>query len=375
MFKNLIRTIIALIIIVIFFVSYLSIFGIKTSKFNEIIKAQITKQDKRLNVDLKDVFIKLNIKERSFYLNSKDVKFFIHKQSQEIDNVDLLISLRSLIKQNNRINKIIINSKKNKIDHLLKFIRAYKINIPALYLENSITKGNIIYNIVVNFKEKSLNKIEIEGKIIDANLKILGKEKIESVNLNFKYKNENLEVNNLNLSYQDLKFQSKNIIAKIDNNLINIEGDFKNKISPNLVSSFLDYDFKNYLDENVALSSKSNFKITFNKKFKIKKYKLESKIDIDNIKINLKNIDIKNYIKNFEEIIILKDGIMHLNIDNLNKTKIKIKSKYILKEKHKFKEISLNYSKSKSLEKYNFYIDLTENELNIDEINFHKKKK
>ena len=95
MFKNLIRTIIALIIIVIFFVSYLSIFGIKTSKFNEIIKAQITKQDKRLNVDLKDVFIKLNIKERSFYLNSKDVKLFIHKQSQEIDNVDLLISLRS----------------------------------------------------------------------------------------------------------------------------------------------------------------------------------------------------------------------------------------------------------------------------------------
>ena len=243
MFKNLIRILIAIIIIIIFFVLYLSIFGIKTSKFNEIIKSQVNKQDSRLNIDLKDVFIKLNIKERSFSLNSKDVKFLILKQSQEIDNVDLLISLGSIIGQDNKIKKIIINSKKNKINNLLKFIRAYKINIPALYLENSITKGNIIYNIIINFKEKSLNKIEIAGKIIDTNLKILGKEKVENINLNFEYKNENLEIKNLNLSYQGLRFQSKNIITNIENDLINIKGDVKNKISPNLVSNFLDYDF------------------------------------------------------------------------------------------------------------------------------------
>ena len=373
MFKNLIRILIAIIIIIIFFVLYLSIFGIKTSKFNEIIKSQVNKQDNRLNIDLKDVFIKLNIKERSFSLNSKDVKFLILKQSQEIDNVDLLISLGSIIGQDNKIKKIIINSKKNKINNLLKFIRAYKINIPALYLENSITKGDIVYNIIINFKEKNLNKIEIAGKIIDTNLKILGKEKVENINLNFEYKNENLEIKNLNLSYQGLRFQSKNIITNLDNNLINIKGDVKNKISPNLVSNFLDYDFKNYLNEKVLLSSISNFEIIFNKKFKIKKYQLESKIDIDNIKINLKNINIKNYIKNFDEKIILKDGKIHLNIYNFNKTEVKIKSKYILNEKHKLKDISLNYSKSKSLEKYDFYIDLTENELSIDEINFHKK--
>ena len=373
MFKNLIRILIAIIIIIIFFVLYLSIFGIKTSKFNEIIKSQVNKQDNRLNIDLKDVFIKLNIKERSFSLNSKDVKFLILKQSQEIDNVDLLISLGSIIGQDNKIKKIIINSKKNKINNLLKFIRAYKINIPALYLENSITKGTIVYNIIINFKEKSLNKIEIAGKIIDTNLKILGKEKIENINLNFEYKNENLEIKNLNLSYQGLRFQSKNIITNIENDLINIKGDVKNKISPNLVSTFLDYDFKKYLNEKAALSSTSNFEVIFNKKFKIKKYQLESKIDIDNIKINLKNINIKNYIKNFDEKIILKDGKIHLNIYNFNKTEVKIKSKYILNEKHKLKDISLNYSKSKSLEKYDFYIDLTENELNIDEINFHKK--
>ena len=373
MFKNLIRILIAIIIIIIFFVLYLSIFGIKTSKFNEIIKSQVNKQDNRLNIDLKDVFIKLNIKERSFSLNSKEVNFFVHKESQEISNVDILISLKSLIEQNKRIEKIIINSKENKIQNLLKFIRAYKINIPALYLENSITKGNIIYNIVLNFKDNSIDKIEIDGKIIDTNLNILGKEKIEKVNLNFNYNDENIEIKNLNLKYKNNAFQSKNIITNIDNNLINIKGDFKNKINLNLVSIFLKNDIKNLLDKKILLSSKSQFEATFTKKFKIKKYQLKSKIDIDNININLKNIDIKKYVKNFDNKITLKNGEMDITINNLNKTDIKIKSKYILKENQKSKDIILNYSKSKSFEDYKFYIDLTENELSLDDINFNKK--
>ena len=122
MFKNLIRILIAIIIIIIFFVLYLSIFGIKTSKFNEIIKSQVNKQDNRLNIDLKNVFIKLNIKERSFSLNSKDIKIFVLKESQEIANVDLLIGLESVINKDIKINKIIVNSKKNEIVKLLKFI-------------------------------------------------------------------------------------------------------------------------------------------------------------------------------------------------------------------------------------------------------------
>ena len=46
-------------------VIYLTIFGIKTDKFNYIIKNQITKQDNRLDIDLEKVFIKLSIKEKA----------------------------------------------------------------------------------------------------------------------------------------------------------------------------------------------------------------------------------------------------------------------------------------------------------------------
>ena len=230
MFKNLFKIILILILIIIFFISYLSIYGIKTDKFNELIKSEVNKQDKKLDIDLKDVFIKLNIKERSFSLNSKDVKLYILKEHQEIANIEILVSLESLIKRDNKIKKILINSKENEIRNLLKFIRAYKINIPALYLENSIKKGNIIYDIIIKFSDNNLDQTEIVGKIIDAKLDILGKEKINNLNLNFNYKGQSLEIINLNLKYKNIFFHSEKISAKINNDLINIKGAFKNKI-------------------------------------------------------------------------------------------------------------------------------------------------
>ena len=153
MFKNFLRIIFLLVITLIIFISYLNIFGIKTGKFNELIISKIVEQDNRINIELEDVYIKLNIKERSFSLNSRNVNLFILKEKQEIDNIDIFIDLVSFLKQENELKKIIINSKENKILDLIKFIRAYKINIPVLYLENSIKNGNIIYDLEIDFKK------------------------------------------------------------------------------------------------------------------------------------------------------------------------------------------------------------------------------
>ena len=147
MFKTLFKILLLILFIIIIFIIYLSTFGFKTNKFNDLIKSQIIKQDNRVNIDLEDVFVKLNIKEKSLSINTSNLNFYILKEKQEISNVDILIGLEALIQKDLNIKKIIINSKKNKIDELLKFIRTYKVSIPALYLENSISKGKIIYNI------------------------------------------------------------------------------------------------------------------------------------------------------------------------------------------------------------------------------------
>ncbi len=375
MFKSFIRIFLVILILIIVVISYLSIFGIKTNKFNEFIGTQISKLDERIDIELQDVFFKINFKQRSFSLNSKDIKLTILKESQEFANVDVLINLGSLISKDKNIKKIIINSKENEIRKLLKFIRTYKVNIPILYLENSVTDGDIIYNIIVESKDEVLDQIKINGKIINSNLSLLGKETIENVNLDFDYLNKSLKINNIDLNYKNTNFHSKKIIAKIKNNLISVKGDFRNKINQKLISNFINVNLEDYINEKFTLFSKSNFEIILSKKFKIRNYKLNSQIDFKNINLILKDIETYNFIKNFDNKIILKNGEMNLQINNSNNTNIKFKSKFNLNKNLDYRDISLNYSKTKSFEKYDFYIDLTECQLDLDEINFNKKLK
>ena len=319
MFRIFFRVLLIFLIVIILIISYLSIFGLKTNRFNELIKSQIIKYDSKLNINLDKVYIKLNVKQRSFILDSQNVDLFIQKEVQKIKNINVLIDLRTFFNRDNKIKKIIINSKENDIIDLLTFIRAYKISIPALYLENSVSKGKIKYDIVINYDDKNKEHIGISGKIIDTKLDILGKEKFDNINFNFSYENQNLLITNLKFKYNEIDFKSKKIKSHIKKNLINIEGDFQNKLDNKLLSKFSDIPIYQFLDKNNILLSNSNFKIIFNKKFKIKDYKIESKIDLKKLTLTIKNNHIKNYFTDFKNQITLTGGSLNFNLNNNNK--------------------------------------------------------
>ena len=95
--------------------------------------------------------------------------------------------------------------------------------------------GNIIYDIVVNFNESKPKQIKISGKIIDTNLNVLSKQKIENINCEFDYYDQGLDIYNLKLKYKEIKFNSESISANMNNNLINIKGDFENIINQKLI--------------------------------------------------------------------------------------------------------------------------------------------
>ena len=228
MYKIYLRLFFLLFLTILIIISYLSSFGIKTNKFNNIIKSEISKLDNRLSIDLNHIFIKLNIKERSFSLNAKNINLYLSNKKQKIANVDLLLSFESIFEKNNKINKIIINSDENEIIELLKFVRAYKINVPVLYLENSVTTGKIIYDIIIENNLKKSDKILVTGKIIDSELNIFKKKKFKNINFEFDYKNQYLNINNLNFVHDGINFKSNNIYLNTKKNLINIKGDFGN---------------------------------------------------------------------------------------------------------------------------------------------------
>ena len=374
MFKTLFKILLLILFIIIIFIIYLSTFGFKTNKFNDLIKSQIIKQDNRVNIDIEDVFVKLNIKEKSLSINTSNLNFYILKEKQEISNVDILIGLEALIQKDLNIKKIIINSKKNKIDELLKFIRTYKVSIPALYLENSISKGKIIYNINSTFKNNKLDQIELDGQIFDAELNILGKEKLENINLNFNYENKNIEIINLKVKNNNLDFINKNIKIKINDDLIKVKGDIKNKLNLDLISKFINYNFNNSLDSKTLFNSQSTFDFSITKRFKLKEFDIKSKISNDELKMNFKELELKDYIKNFKNKIIFKNNDINLNI-NKDKIKIELNSNFALKKNNKFQNILINYSKNNSEEVYKIDMDLSEIHLKLEELSFDKNIK
>ena len=374
MFKTLFKILLLILFIIIIFIIYLSTFGFKTNKFNDLIKSQIIKQDNRVNIDIEDVFVKLNIKEKSLSINTSNLNFYILKEKQEISNVDILIGLEALIQKDLNIKKIIINSKKNKIDELLKFIRTYKVSIPALYLENSISKGKIIYNINSTFKNNKLDQIELDGQIFDAELNILGKEKLENINLNFNYENKNIEIINLKVKNNNLDFISKNIKIKINDDLIKVKGDIKNKLNLDLISKFINYNFNNSLDSKTLFNSQSTFDFSITKRFKLKEFDIKSKISNDELKMNFKELELNDYIKNFKNKIIFKNNDINLNI-NKDKIKIELNSNFALNKNNKFQNILINYSKNISEETYKIDMDLSEIHLKLEELSFDKNIK
>ncbi len=374
MIKILLRIILFFTVILTLCISFLSFFGIKTNKFNEIIKTEIIKQDNRLNLNLNSVFIKFNFRQLSFYLNSKNIDFFIQNENQKIANVDILVSLSSLLKKENKPNKIIINSHENEIKSLLKFLRIYKINIPLLYLENSVVKGNITYDIIINFQNNNLKNVQLSGDIINTELNILRKKKIENISLNFNYDNSKLQIEDLNLNYNKINFKSKKITADFSKKLINIKGDVRNNVNSNLVSSIMNYNIESLVDEKNYLPSVSNFDLLLNKNFKLIDYKLDSEINYDKLYINLKKLHLNNFITDFNNEIILAKGSLHLNLNKKEKTKIKLNSDYIFNEKQKPRNISLYYEKLNLTEQFQLSLDLIENEININQINFKKKR-
>ena len=109
MFRIFFRVLLIFLIVIILIISYLSIFGLKTNRFNELIKSQIIKYDSKLNINFDEVYIKLNVKQRSFILDSQNVDLFIQKEVQKIKNINVLIDLRTFFNRYNKIKKIIIN--------------------------------------------------------------------------------------------------------------------------------------------------------------------------------------------------------------------------------------------------------------------------
>tara|TARA_Y100000294_G_scaffold32321_1_gene27624 strand:+ start:2030 stop:4621 length:2592 start_codon:yes stop_codon:yes gene_type:complete len=320
--KYLIYSTLATLGLIVIFLVYLSVYGIKTEKFNDLIRVKIKQFDPKLSLNINDVFLKLNVKEKSININIQNAKLYVDKKYINLSKIDLNLDVLKFLKKENSIKKIRILTKKNKIKKITDFLNLYKFNIPRQIIYNQIEDGNIKATIDINFNENVKRNfiIKVIAKISDGKLNVLNKIKVEDINFDFNIKDNKYIIKKANFNYEGIDFNSKEIIIKKLDDNYEIKGDLANKkglIDPNYFSKIANFKL-DFLDNKKIIAETNNeFKFKINSKKKIKELNLSSKINFKEIFVN----------KKIQNLIFLQNGSINTNY-NKNNLKIDIDTGY-----------------------------------------------
>ncbi len=320
--KYLIYSTLATLGLIVIFLVYLSAYGIKTEKFNDLIRVKIKQFDPKLSLNINDVFLKLNVKEKSININIQNAKLYVDKKYINLSKIDLNLDVLKFLKKENSIKKIRILTKKNKIKKITDFLNLYKFSIPRQIIYNQIEDGNIIATIDINFNENVKRNfiIKVIAKISDGKLNVLNKIKVEDINFDFNIKDNKYIIKKANFNYEGIDFNSKEIIIKKLDDNYEIKGDLANKkglIDPNYFSKIVNFKLDFLDNKKIIAESKNEFKFKINSKKKIKELNLSSKINFKEIYVN----------KKIQNLIFLQNGSINTNY-NKNNLKIDIDTGY-----------------------------------------------
>ena len=179
MFKRIIQIISFLTLLCIIFLTYLSIYGVSTNKFNTLISEKISERDKYLKINLDEIKIFLNINNFNFELKTNNPKVFYKNKEIKIKSISTDLPLKNLISQKMNLEEVKILTHKNKIQNLIEVIRAYKNN-PQLFILNKIVKeGFIEIESKISFNDDGSIKSNylIDGNIKDLKIQLLNNNK------------------------------------------------------------------------------------------------------------------------------------------------------------------------------------------------------
>ena len=371
--KYLIYSTLAILLIITVFIIYLSAYGVKTEKFNDLITDKIKIIDPKLSLNINEVFLKLDVKEKSIKINTENAKIYFENEFINFLKIDLNLNIIKFLKKENSIEKIKITTAKSKIKNITSFLNSYKFNIQRLIIYNQIEDGFIQANVDVNFYGNSQKKLKfnIIGKISEAKLNIFNKIIIKDINFDFNIKDEKYTIIRPTFNYEEINFFSKEILIEKFENNYKIKGDLANEeglIDPNFFSKIFNINLDFLENKKILAKTKNEFKFKINQKKKIKDLDLISKINFKEIFIN----------KKIQNLIYFQNGIINTSYKK-NNLSIDINSGYsFLKNNYKNSEkdkININIVKKKNKDfKIEAYIKNENNLINSSELSNYIKK-
>ena len=318
MIKNIGKILLIVSLIIVLVIFYLSIFGIKTSKFNNQIKNKILENNKGVNLDLKAVKLTLSPLNLNANIVTLDTKILFNNKEIALESLKTKISLLQLFKNEFLIDNLQISSKSIKVKNLVSFIRSLKKDPKLFFLEMMIKDGYLEGNIDLNFDKRGniKNDYKINGSVKNLEIKVFNNYNFKNLDFIFDIKNKkykflklDTQFNKIRLNAQLIKIEENNKLYLVDGKIINNEKKIPIILIQDLLSSApVDFDLK-----TLNFSSVNNFSFKVNKKFKFSDLDINSEINLNKLtfKNNLEHI--KKYFPEIRELIDLKDHKIEFN--------------------------------------------------------------
>ena len=373
--KIFLRLVASLIFFIGFFVIYMSMVGYETKRFNNQIIKKVENINKDLKIELKE--IKIILDPLNFKLKAKTIGSRLKNKNKtlEIQSIKIQIPIKSLFNEKTLIESAEISTETLKINDLISFIRVFNRDPEFYLLEKIINKGFLIANIELNFDKDGNIKddYKINGLVKDTNINILEKYKVEKFGFGYEYKNSNLDLKNISLILNDLKINSKNLnINSLKDEFI-IRGELNSKdteLNDKNFNLLVKPYLKNLDIDKIKFNSKNRFSFKINKKFRIKDFVLDSDVELERFSL-LNKYDLKKILPNIEKKIKFNNHKIKINY-NKKTLQIDGAGKILLQENND--ELSYSLIRKEKNLTFKSNIEIKDNPLLIDFINFEKNK-
>ena len=376
MIKKIIKYFLYFLILIFIGILYLSYFGVETKRFNQLIKNEVSKVNKKINIELKDVKILLNLSNFSIALKTYEPNLVFDNKKIKLKNIKTNFSLGSFLKKEFAIKNVSISTKENNLKDVVSLARVYQ-NSPQLFIFNEMIKnGTLVTDINFNFNDKGkINKdYSIKGSVKDTKFRLFNKQIIKNINLSFDVKDNQYLIYDTKFEFNQIKLLSKKIEITNLNKYFLIKGDLKNPESlfnPEVLSIYFRNNFENLGFSNLNFSSDSNFSFKLNKRFKLSDINIKSKINLKKLDYKLNNLKLKSYIPNYDGLFKINDHKIVLAF-NKNQLSFAGKGKFFIDKI--FDEIDYDILLKDGDYIFKTKIALNNNPLLIKFLNYNKEK-
>ncbi len=376
MIKKIIKISLIVFLVLIIAIFYLSIFGIKTDKFNSQIIKNFAKINKKINLNLNDVNYLLNPYNFTVNIKTENTQILLEDRNLEIKDIQTSIALKSLINDQFSIDELEIKTKEIKLNDIIALVRIFQ-NYPQFFVLDKIIKdGFLTAKINLNFNEKGELKqnYKIKGSVKKVKINILNQLKLKNLNFDFDIEKNSYLLKEINTQLNNIEIFSPLIEVEENNNLFFVKGELLNKkktFDIEQIKSIFS-DLINYPNiKKIEFSSKNNFSFNINKKFKFDNFKIKSAVNLSELIINQKDLKLKEYFPSFvEEIKLQKHKVI---IDyHKNKFDIKGNGNFLLEDKSD--SFSYKLIKNDNIFSFDSKINIKNNSLLLEFLDFKKKE-